>query len=109
MDVKYAERLVREIREEWHRPITGKARKDIIVQRAIECWAFDEIYIFLLSYEDRDTMSAMEQMLAFGEDGAAKAKNADTNMIFNTLCDICNEIMDVMRLMEDVDATVKFD
>lgn len=101
MNIGYASRLLRETREEWHKPIKSKNLKEnVVALRAYERWAFDEIYIFMLSHESGDPILATQELLEMSTDHAANAKMSEIDLMFTVLSDICVEVLDVLRFTE---------
>lgn len=101
MTIRYASRLLREIRDEWHKPIRSKRLMESVVKvSAYQRWAFDEIYIFMISHPSGDPIIAIQDLVDLADEAASNAKTNDVNLIFSTLCDISVEVLDVFRLME---------
>ena len=101
MTIRYASRLLREIRDEWHKPIRSKRLMESVVKvSAYQRWAFDEIYIFMISHPSGDPIIAVQDLVDLADEAASNAKTNDVSLIFSTLCDISVEALDVFRLME---------
>lgn len=101
MDIRYASKLLRETREEWHKPIKSKnVKMELVAYRAYERWAFDEIYIFMMAHSSGDAILATQELLELAEEKASRAWMLDVSEMFSILCDICVEILDVLRFAE---------
>lgn len=101
MDIKYASKLLRETREEHHKPIKSRnVKMELVAYRAYERWAFDEIYIFMLTHPSGDPILATQELFELAEDKSSRAKMLDISEMFAILCDICVEMLDIFRFTE---------
>lgn len=102
MDLKQFSRFLREVREEWHKPVRSKSirNREKVIINAYERWAFDEIYIYVFAHDSIDPCVAIEELMELADDKACRTWDSDTNLMFNILYDICREVLDVLRAMK---------
>ncbi len=100
MDLEYAIKILKEIRSEWHKPNRSKvASNNELSVSAYTTWSFDEIYFWLLAHKSGDPILAVQELFDLSNDVGSTTSNEDKSMMFYTLCDICEEVLDVWKLM----------
>lgn len=102
MDLKQFSRFLREIREEWHKPLRSERIKnrEIMAANTYERWAFDEIYLYVFHHDNLDERVAIEELMVLADEKACLTNSGDVNLMFNILYDICREVLDVLRAMK---------
>jgi len=100
MDITYAIKILKEIRSEWFKPIRSKTvSNERVINSGYTSWAFDEIYFWLLAHESGDPILAVEELKDIASDTANETSNEDKAVMFFILCDICEDVLEVWKLM----------